>query len=242
MNWQIIFTSLRSECKFIFHNKLHIILAVAPFLIVLILKLLYFILSGNISLLTAFGTDKCYLLVSLTIIPVIPMLTGMLYELIFQYDKNIRMPQFVSVTPAVKRNLFFMRMTKNLITSFILLLVSIIIVDPVPSEGWLRILFVSSLLSIQSLLVFLLRCYRPVKRLRGIDLLLIYVMFLIAVPFGLLFSHPWSYLAFFSPLYWISWAWMIPDAPESLLYGLISLIITAGVMIILYRYSVREDK
>jgi hypothetical protein len=75
---------------------------------------------------------------------------------------------------------------------------------------------------------------------QGLALSKLYGVFLAAVPLGLILHHPWNYLAFFSPLYWISWAWIIPSFAESLMYGAIASLITVGCMFVFFRYFLKK--
>jgi hypothetical protein len=76
--------------------------------------------------------------------------------------------------------------------------------------------------------------------MEGFALSKIYGIFLITVPLGLVLHHPWNYLAFFSPLYWISWTWVVSIPAESFLYGAIATIITSGGIIIFFRHFLRK--
>jgi fluoroquinolone transport system permease protein len=78
------------------------------------------------------------------------------------------------------------------------------------------------------------------NRVEGSALSKLYGIFLVAVPLGLLLHHPWNYFAFFSPLYWISWAWIISVPFESLIYGAISMIITFGCILIFFRHFLKK--
>jgi hypothetical protein len=68
------------------------------------------------------------------------------------------------------------------------------------------------------------------------------IMFLVTVPSGLMLHHPWSYFAFFSPFYWISWAWVVASPAESLIYGAISVLITSAGMLIFYRCILKNNR
>ena len=121
-----------------------------------------------------------------------------------------------------------MRLMIPAFLSFIMVLITIFLTDPVINEGWLRSLFISLLLSTQSSFAFLFIGCLAVNKVQGLALSKLYGIFLVAVPLGLLLHHPWNYFAFFSPLYWISWAWVSYSPSESLLYGAIAIIITLG--------------
>jgi hypothetical protein len=63
---------------------------------------------------------------------------------------------------------------------------------------------------------------------------------LIAVPAGLFLRSPVNILAFFSPLYWISWAWITEIKMESIISGVISVIIISGPVFLIYRILFRR--
>jgi hypothetical protein len=110
----------------------------------------------------------------------------------------------------------------------------------VPEEGWLRTIFVSLLMSFQAPLLLLFVSSLSGNRNKGLALSGLSVIFLASIPFGLLVHHPWNYFAFFSPFYWISWAWVTSVPIESLLYGAISMILTFCCIFILFWYLERR--
>jgi fluoroquinolone transport system permease protein len=181
-----------------------------------------------------------YPVVAITMVSLIPMLFGMVYAFILLDENDANILQVISVTPAGKRDFLYMRLMIPAFLSFIMVLITIFLTDPVISEGWLRSIFISLLLSSQSSFAFLFIGCLAANKIQGLALSKLYGIFLIAVPLGLLLHHPWNYLAFFSPLYWISWAWIIPPAAESLLYGLIAAVITGGSLLIFFRYFLKK--
>ncbi len=124
--------------------------------------------------------------------------------------------------------------------SFVSVLICILITDPVPVEGWLRTAFVIFLLTLQSPFVFFLIATLAENRIEGLALSAIYGIFLITVPLGMLLHHPWNYLAFFSPLYWIGWTWIEYSPVASLEYGIIAIIITSGTIFIFVRHFLKS--
>src|SRR5659263_646782 len=87
---------------------------------------------------------------------------------------------------------------------------------------------------------FFLICSLAENRTEGLSLSKIYAIFLITVPLGLLLHHPWNYLAFFSPLYWIGWTWIESSALESLEFGIIAIFITSGAIFIFFRHFLKK--
>lgn len=199
----------------------------APIIIILFLRLAFPILSDVILNNTGIDISEYYSLLSITVIMVIPMLFGMVYAFILLDETDSHILQVIEVSPAGKKNFILMRAVMPLLMSLVMLLVSIVIVDAVPSEGWLRVIYVSILLSFQAPFVFLFIGTMADNKIEGFALSKLFGVFIIAVPLGLLLHHPWNYMAFYSPLYWIAWAWVIPDQLESLIYGMISFILTA---------------
>lgn len=173
-------------------------------------------------------------------VSVIPMLFGMVYAFILLDENDANILQVISVTPAGKRDFLYMRLLIPAFLSFLMVLFTILLTDPVVSQGWLRTIFISLLLSTQSSFTFLFIGCLASNKVQGLALSKLYGVFLAAVPLGLLLHHPWNYLAFFSPLYWISWAWIIPSSSESLLYGSIATFLTGACVIILFRYFLKR--
>ena len=168
------------------------------------------------------------------------MFPGEVYAFILLDDKNMKIMRIEEVDTVAERKFLFMRMISPLFISFILVLLTILLSKPVPTEGWLRTLFSAFLLSIQSLFVFLFITTLAENKTAGVALSRLYWIFLIAVPAGLLLHHPLNYFAFYSPLYWVAWTWIIPSPVESMIYGSVALILTSGASVIFYRHFVKK--
>ena len=212
----------------------------APIFLILLLRLFLPLLAEFIYTRTSFQLMDYYPIVAITMVSLIPMLFGMVYAFILLDENDAKILQVISVTPAGKRDFLYMRMLIPAFLSFIMVLITIILTDPVISQGWLRSIFISLLLSTQSSFAFLFIGCLAGNKVQGLALSKLYGIFLAAVPLGLLLHHPWNYLAFFSPLYWISWSWVIPTAAESLFYGIIAAAITGGSILIFFRYFLKK--
>ena len=237
---KIILNSFKADIKFIARDPMLLFAILAPFMLILVLKLVFPLLSNFIFSKTGFLIDSYYTLVAITFVSIIPMLFGMVYAFILLDENDLHILQVIAVTPAGKKNFLYMRMIVPSFMSFIMVLLSVILTNPVPNEGWLRTIFVSILLSAQSPFIFLFIGSLAENKIEGLALTKLYGVFLIAVPLGLLLHHPWNYLAFFSPLYWVAWAWVAWSAVESLIYGAIAGILTLSGIIIFFRHFLKK--
>jgi fluoroquinolone transport system permease protein len=238
--WSMFRSLLKTDIKFIARDPMLLLAILAPFLLILFLRLVFPLLSDFIYLKSGFLLARYYTLAAITMVSVIPMFFGIVYAFILLDKNNMHILQVIAVTPAGKKNFLFMRMLVPALLSFIIVLLSIILTNPVPTEGWLRTIFVSFLLSTQSPFIFLFIGSLAGNKVQAIAIAKLYGIFLAAVLFGLLLHHPWNYFAFFSPLYWISWAWITSTPVESLIYGAISMIITIGCILIFFRHFLKK--
>jgi fluoroquinolone transport system permease protein len=237
---RIIINSFKADIKFIARDPMLLSAILAPFMLIIFLKLVFPLVSGLLSFKDGFRVENYYTLTAVTFVSVIPMLFGMVYAFILLDENDLHILQVIAVTPAGKKNFLYMRMVIPSFLSFILVLISIILTDPVPTEGWLRTIYITFLLSTQVPFVFLFIGSLAGNKIEGLALSKLYGIFLLAVPLGLILHHPWNYLAFFSPLYWISWAWITSVPAQSLLYGAISMIVTTGCILILFRHFLKK--
>jgi fluoroquinolone transport system permease protein len=214
--------------------------ALAPFLLVLFLLLIFPVISDFVSLMSNFPLDFYYPVVAITLISLIPMLTGMVYAFILLDENDTHILQIIAITPAGRMNFLLIRMILPMIFTFIILILSILITDPVTSEGWLRTLIISLLLSLQFPFTFLFIGGLARNKIEGMALSKLTGVFLVAVPLGMILHHPWNYFSFFSPFYWIGWAWVVENPAESLLYGAISVLITTGCIVVFLRHFLRK--
>ena len=240
MNLRIIINSFRADFRFIARDPMLLMAFLAPLFLILLLRLVVPLLAEYILTRTSFHLMDYYAIVAITMVSLIPMLFGMVYAFILLDENDANILQVISVTPAGKRDFLYMRLLIPAFLSFSMVLITIFLTDPVISEGWLRSIFISLLLSTQSSFTFLFIGCLAANKVQGLALSKLYGIFLVAVPLGLLLHHPWNYLAFFSPLYWISWAWIIPSTTESLFYGIIASVITGGSLIVFFRYFLKK--
>lgn len=241
MMWDRYKSSLIADINIILHDKTLLAQSLAPFVLIIILRFLFTPLSGFIFSKTGFLLDNYYSLAAITFVSVIAIFPGMLYAFVLLGEKDLHIVHVEEVFPADRFKFLLMRMTISAFISFVLVIITIILAKPVPTEGWLRTLFSAFLLSIQSPFVFLFISSLAEKKIEGLALSRLYWIFLIAVPSGLLLHHPWNYFTFFSPLYWVSWAWIVKSPAESLIYGSIALILTSGAIMIFFRHFLRKN-
>ena len=240
MNRRIILNSFKADIKFIARDPTLLLAFLAQFMLILFLRLVFPLLSDIILLKTAFRLISYYTIVAITMVAIIPMLFGMVYAFIFLDENNTHILQPISGTLAGKKNLLYMKMVVSLFLSFIMVLLTVILTNPVSTEGWLRTIYISFLLAIQSPFAFLFIGGLAGNKIEGLALSKLYGIILITVPLGLLLHHPWNYLMFFSPLYWISWAWVTSVPSESLLYGGLSIVLTSGGILIFFRHFLKK--
>lgn len=238
---RILFNSFKADIKFIARDPMLFMASVAPLFLILLLRLVFPVLADFVFQKFEFQIYQYYSIASITMVSLIPMLFGMVYSFILLDESDAHILQVISVTPAGRINFLLMRMIVPSFLSLIMVLLTILFTDPMPSEGWLRTIFVSLLLSFQVPLVFLFIGSLARNKVEGLALSKFYGVFLATVPLGLLLHHPWNYLNFFSPLYWISWAWVSKNPIESLMYGGISIAITAVAIVWLFNHFLKKQ-
>jgi hypothetical protein len=226
--WRRLKYSLYSDVKILTLSSHNLFVLLA----LLIPVILIFILSK-----TAFRTDSYYPLIVISLVSVIPVISG----IIFASVSVGTLHTFFVVNPD-KINPLYARMIICSFISFVLLLVTTFLSEPVPSQGWLRNLFVIFLLSIQAPFVFLIITSFSKSKTGRTAISALCLVFLIAAPAGVMMHHPWNYFTFFSPLYWITWTWIIPSPSESIEYALISIGLTICIMILCMRHFLKKMK
>jgi hypothetical protein len=238
--WSKLKSTFFEDLKIISLNHRLLIALSILVLIVIILPVCFPAVSHSAYLKTGVQPAKNYTLISLTLIALIPVIIGIAYGKIMsdevQQKKNNDPGMINRNTP----DSTYIRIFTSLTISFILVILSIWFLKPVPSQGWLRTLYGAMLLSVQTPFILLLIAGTGAKKIAGRSLTIFYLVFLIALPFGLLVHHPLNYLAFFSPFYWIAWAWMIRPPVEAILCGSIAIILSSIVLFILLRYYLRR--
>ena len=233
-----MWSSLKSDLKSITQGRILINAILAMLIIILFLKFIFPLISGFIFSKNGTEIYNYYPIIAITLISVIPVIIGILIA----YTYNKQDDLIIQVSPSEKIIFIIIKMMFPTISGYLMILITAFVTDPVPSQGWLRTIFISALLSGQTTLIFLLIVILAVKKTDRVAISILPLVFIASVPFGLLVHHPWIYLAFFSPLYWISWAWVIPGAGESIIYGGISLLLTIGGSLVIYRYLLVKER
>jgi hypothetical protein len=226
MMWLRLKDSLYADVKILTHSSHKLIVL----LYLLIPVVLIFILS-----VADFLPPGFYSLIVITLVSVIPVISGIIFAIIPVEDIRIStLVQYDKINP------LYARIIISVSISFVLLFLTIILSKPVPTEGWLRNLFVIFLLAIQAPFVFLLITSFSKNKISRTVISLLCLIFLIAAPAGVMMHHPWNYFTFFSPLYWIIWTWIVQSPAESMIYASIAILITVCVMIVCIRHFLKN--
>jgi hypothetical protein len=218
--------------KLLLKRPFLIISLLFPVLLVIVLNLFYPLIIIPLKSIFRTAPENWFTLTLITVISSIPIITGSILASVYLREDNLSHGYRNNIRSIVNRSL-----TSFFIT-FSLVVLSSVIADPVPSEGWLRTVYVSVLFSLVSVYV-IIALNRREKMVKHLNFYILSLFFLICVPFGLLTSTPWHYIAFMSPLYWINWAWIFPNRTESILSGLFATLLLGGALspliLILYR-------
>ena len=224
-----------ADMKNIFSNRFLIVLVVL-FILIIFLSFYFPVISNSIFLQTGFRLDEYYSLISITIVAIISVLIGIEYGKLLCLICRPGFNLISNTSLETKENLLFQRVLSAPTLSFILIILSILFIKPVPTQGWLRTLYAAIMLSIQTVpACFIFIKTNEQKRERFALPWFLWII-LIAMPVGLLLHHPWNYFTFFSPYYWIAWSWMIRSPMESFFYGLIALVLTSVYLTISLRH------
>ena len=228
---------MRNSLKSYLNSKrlLQVLLgSILSFLVILFLLKIVFPLLGQLTCSkTGFQVNSYYSLVAITLVCLVPYIIGIVYSNVLREERGYQSSDLKTTPPG--KNYLLVRMFFATIICFVFVLLTIFLVKPVPTEGWLRNLFAACLISIQAPFVCLMICILVEKKVKRIPVFILSSIFLITVPFGLLVHHPWNYFVFFSPFYWVAWAWIVRSPVESLIYGSICIFLTFGAIVLLYR-------
>jgi membrane-associated HD superfamily phosphohydrolase len=231
--------AITGDMKIISSNYRPLIPVAILLLIIFLLPAFFPVLSHSAYTNYGMNPDKYYTLISVTLVSLIPLLSGIGYgNSTYRKEKIIDISEFGKSDTDAKFSVY-VRMFSVLFLSFLLIIISIIIIKPVPAQGWFRTLYAAILLSFQAPSGYLLHHIK--KRIAGIALSGLYWLFLIALPVGLLLHHPWNRVACFSPFYWVAWAWMLKSPSGAAIYGAVAVILTTIVLTVLLRFSFRRD-
>jgi hypothetical protein len=146
---------LKTDLKLIIHRPVLISAILIPLLLVTVLKFVFPFISVLISSENRLQPENYFTIISIILIFSIPIVVGFILASGFSHRNLLSSPTHNNRKEI--HAIFFVRLLETLFLSFVLVLIAINITDPIPSEGWLRSLYISALLSLQSVhLVFLI--------------------------------------------------------------------------------------
>jgi hypothetical protein len=234
-------SAITGDMKIISSNYRPFIPVTLLLLVIFLLPAFLPVLSHSSYLKTGAQPAKYLTLISITLVSMVPVLCGLAYgKSLSSKGKPVKTADSQK-SPADTKSSVFIRIFTLLLISFFLIILSILIIKPVPAQGWLRTLYAAILLSFQAPAAFLYCGIKDLKRMAGISLSVLYWLLIIALPVGLLLHHPWNRAACFSPFYWTAWAWMLKSPTASLIYGSVAFILTSIVIAILLRLFLRRS-
>jgi len=240
--FQRLLNSFTNDCRYIVRDPILMTAVLYPLITILFLRFAVPPVSELIFSKTGFRLELYYTIIAITLVSAIPAVFGFIFASIHLNNSELNRLNIDQAAPADKKSFLYFRMIVAILLSFITVYLTVLITDPGPSEGWLRSDFVTFLLSVQSPFILLFIVNFSNSRPKVILLSILYGIFLVTVPLGLLIHHPWNYLLFFSPLYWTSWSWVTYSPSESLLYGAISVAISFGCIVWFYSHLLRKNK
>jgi hypothetical protein len=230
-----------SDIKFIAHRPLLLTALLSPVIFTLFLLYLYPFISGLTRPDDTLTYGRYYSVTAITLISAIPFLYGLLFSFVHLKEHYSISSPGTEYRIVGTKSVLISRMLVSAALSFILVLPMIYITGAVSTEGWLRSIYAAFLLAMTATFIFIFPAGFASDRKSRTFLSLISLIFLLALPSGLLLHHPWNYFTFFSPFYWTAWAWVIASPTESIAYGMISLAITAISGLICYRHMFRKS-
>jgi hypothetical protein len=238
--WNRISELLKRDTKAACHSWYLFIISSTPVVFILLMLFGFPFLADIMLSEKGFDIYTYYSITGMTMASVVPVLEGHFFSYLPAGEFITIIPSAKGVQPDNNKLIFRTRLVSSFILSIIFLLFFNFSTDPVPGEGWIRNCFIAFLFALQAPLVFVFASCYGKKRIKGFIVPSLYLLFVIAVPIGLMMYHPWNYLAFFSPFYWIAWAWFINNPVESIVYGIISVMISMCYFAILCRKKFRK--
>jgi membrane-associated HD superfamily phosphohydrolase len=234
-------SAITGDMKIISSNYRPFVPVAILLLVIFLLPVFFPVLSHSAYINYGMRPDKYLTLISVTLVSLIPILFGIAYgNSLYRKERLVEIANSEKSSAEEKFSVYI-RLFSVFIFSLFLIILSILIIKPVPAQGWLRTLYASILLSFQAPAGFLFLRIKDNKRIAEIGLSGLYWLFLIALPIGLLLHHPWNRIACFSPFYWVAWAWMLKSPAGAVIYGSVAVILTTIVLLIMLRIFLRRN-
>jgi hypothetical protein len=224
--WKKFKDQILTDLKIISLNYSFLISLGVLFLLIIIIRACLPLVTHYEYLRFGLQPTKFHSLVSISLVALIPVFTGIMFGRIESVETITPsfdgLKKFVENVPGAT----FIRAITCLGISFLLIILSIWLIKPVPAQGWLRTISAAVLFSLQAPAAMLMHTKSGSRKDNRNPFILLYWITMIMLPVGLMLHHPMNYPAFISPFYWSAWAWMISSPLQSILCGVIALFLT----------------
>jgi hypothetical protein len=225
--WKKFKDQILTDLKIISLNYSLLIFPGVLFLLIIIILACLPVITHYEYLRFGLQPTKFHSLVSISLVTLIPVFTGIMFGRIESAENFAPsfegLKKLVDNVPATT----FIRAMTCMVISFLLIILSIWLIKPVPAQGWLRTISAAVLFSFQAPTAMLMHTRSGSRNDSGNPFILLYWFTMIMLPVGLMLHHPMNYPAFISPFYWSAWAWMINSPLQSILCGVIALFLTS---------------
>ena len=171
----------------------------------------------------------------------IPMMMGMVYGFILLDERDGGIITAISVTPTGKSGYLKLRLGIPMVLSFLFVVIFQLTLGLQGSSGILQIIFLSALLSSQSLIMLLFLGAYADNKVMGLAIAKGFGILLLGPVLDFILPHPLNWLGVYSPMFWTGRSYLADTAGSFWLLFIISIAFHILLIMLLFRRFMKRS-
>jgi fluoroquinolone transport system permease protein len=229
---------LQSDWKNIGRDPMLLMSIVAPWLIMAMAVFLFPIVSTLSSTYFHFPLEAYYPFGYLFLMPIIPMLFGMVYGFILLDERDGGIISYLAITPLGKSGYLTVRMLMPVLVSFAFCLIYLPVTGFLNGHPLALKLLLAAILSSEAPLILLFVASYADNKVEGIAISKGFGILLLSIILDYFLKGDWRYLLAVSPLWWVERTVFYPENQWFYLAG--AFVMHAAYIALLYRKFSRK--
>jgi fluoroquinolone transport system permease protein len=222
-----------SDLKNIRRDPMLMMVTIAPIIITALILFGFPALAELLRAKLNFNLDTFYPFACVVMLPLIPMMFGMVYGFMLLDERDENMLAYFSVTPLGKTGYLKMRMLAPVIFSFIFLLFFIWMTNFDSGLIWWKHIPLALITSLQAPIMLLFLGAFAENKVEGMAIAKGFGILLLAMPIDYFIPSHWTFIAGLSPLFWTARGFLAHDVFSILIYSFAALVVHVLFLLLL---------
>lgn len=234
--------AFKYDFKLIKADPMLLMSVVAPFLLWILLFVVFPVVRNYVLNHWNYDLEIHYFQSAVFILPLTPMLLGMVYGFILLDERDEGILASISVTPLGKYGYLKLRLIYPTIFSYIIIIAMSYALRLNDLANHFEIIILALILSsIAPIMLLFLGAFAS-NKIEGIAISKAFGIILIAIVFDYILPHPYNWIASYSPLFWASKAYFAENLIDFITCSFIALVFNTIIFVLLWKkFNKRND-